>query len=99
MKLYNIIYIYIFNNSLEKEVHLLKNKNAEKDSCIQSLEGRINRLKQYSRKDSIEIREVPVVEGESVEKIVVQLAKKLDVEQAPSYFERFFLSRNKGAVL
>lgn len=65
--------------TLEGDIARLTADNAKKDEVIGDLVDRIQHLEQYTRKDSIEIREVPEAEGESVPGLVVKIAEKLNI--------------------
>lgn len=52
----------------------------KKQTKVDDLTSRINKLEQLSRKNNIEFREVAEVENENLEDIVIKIAKKVNVE-------------------
>lgn len=64
---------------LTKKVTELENKMVEKDSVIADLSFRLNKLEQYTRKDSFEMREVAQIPGESVKELVVKVVRKMNI--------------------
>lgn len=64
---------------LNGNIARLEEENRTKSETIKNLQGRLNQNEQYSRKETIEIREVPQTSGENVDELVVSLARKLSV--------------------
>lgn len=65
--------------SLETKLEEMQIVNDNQDKTIKELQGRLNNAEQYTRRDSIEIREIPVSENENVEEIVLRVAQNIDV--------------------
>lgn len=64
---------------LQGQITAIQEENVQKSEIILSLQQRMNKSEQYSRKESIEIREVPIMPNENVEELVVSVARKLDI--------------------
>lgn len=69
---------------LEERVESLMIENTEKTQTILNLQTRLAKIEQYSRRDAIEIRDVPVTDNESSEAITLEIAKKLQIDVGPS---------------
>lgn len=65
---------------LNMKIEDLVGKLQEKDIIIEDLSNKVHNLEQYSRKNMIEINGVKKVEGEHLESIVVNIAKKMSIE-------------------
>lgn len=71
-----------FQDTLKKVIQ--KQKDADENliqhnKTIADLTFRLNALEQYSRNTSIEIREVKKTENEDVEKIIIDIAQKMNI--------------------
>lgn len=69
--------------SLEDSLAVMQQEKFEDKKKIAFLEKRLNRQEQYTRKDSFEIREVPMIKNESITHIVSKVAEKLDISLDP----------------
>jgi len=67
-------------DTLQCTVSSLIEANRQKDNIISTLQNRLNKLEQYTRKDSFEIREVPVTADESTDAIAIKVAEKAGVD-------------------
>lgn len=66
--------------SLKQSITNLEEDGKRKDQIINNLQYRLNKFEQYTRRDSFEIREVPVLPNESTDKIAIKLAEKLSIQ-------------------
>jgi hypothetical protein len=64
---------------LEDEVNLLKEKMVERDSVIDDLIDRVDRGEQHSRMNNLRIMGIQENKGEHTDQLVINLAKRLDV--------------------
>jgi len=71
-------------SSLEVEVSRLRAKDIESNTIIQTLQDIVHRQEQYSRRDSLEISEVPVTPNESTDGIDLKIAQKMGVQLSSS---------------
>lgn len=67
-------------NEIQERVVLLEDDSAIKDREIANLNNRVAQLEQYSRNTSFEIREFNEEPNESIEDIVINVAKALNVQ-------------------
>jgi len=64
---------------LEVKIVEMQQENEDQKKTISELQGRVNKAEQYTRRDSIELREIPVKNNENVEDIVLSVGENLNV--------------------
>jgi len=65
--------------SLELQLEEMTSTNENQQRTISDLQMRLNHAEQYTRRDSLEIRDVPYTANEDVEEIVRKVAQNLNV--------------------
>ena len=73
------------NLLLEKENDLLKNQVYTLQNQVQQLSGSVNDLKQYGRRECLEIRGVPVQRDEDIEELICSIADLVQVPITSQY--------------
>lgn len=71
-------------NNMSKTIESLVGKVKERDEVISQLTTRLNHLEQYGRNCNLELCEVKETEGENLENIVLNVAKKMDIYLEPN---------------
>lgn len=69
---------------LKKKVEVLEITLEEKNKEIQELQRSVQQNEQYMRRNQIEVGGVEELEGENVEEIVINVARKLQIQLSPS---------------
>lgn len=64
---------------LKDKVNELETIIKSKDIIIQDMGNRLTKLEQYSRKNCIEIREIPIAPQENIEDVVINIGNKLNI--------------------
>lgn len=72
---------------LKKKVETLEINLEEKDKEIQELQRSLQQNEQYMRRNQIEVGGVEESEGENVEEIVINVARKLQIQLSPTDFQ------------
>ena len=67
------------NMQLEENATKLITENKNKDQLIKNLKCEVNNLEQYGRWDMLIIKGVPYWNGEDTDKIIINLAKLLNI--------------------
>lgn len=73
--------------SVKGVVEELKTENGELRSELAALRNEVIDMKQYSRRNNVEIKGVSFHAGENVEKVVVSLARKVNVSLSSADFD------------
>ncbi|XP_078342596.1 uncharacterized protein LOC144628373 [Oculina patagonica] len=84
------------NTALSTRIQKLKDAMESKDKKLKDIFNQQDSLEQYTRKNSLEIIGVPVMEEQSCEDIVLTIASKLEVDLRPEDIEISHRLKRKG---